>query len=130
MKKIKDHLIISNIGTASHHFEKYLVEKLSPLSKSQYIVNKYIEFMNYMKTICILFHHKLISFDLKFVFVIVPLDFTIDLILPRIYKDSEIQTNVKKRKRRSDFFYVQKMYILVKMMWDINNVTVLAKTLK
>ena len=113
MKK-KDHLIMSNIGTASHHFEKYLVEKLSLLSKSQYIVNN--EFMNYTKTICILFHHKLISFDLKFVFLIVPLDFTIDLILQRIYKDNEIQTNVKKRKRRSDFFYVQRMYVLVKLM--------------
>ena len=50
-----------------------------------------------MKTISIPSDHKLISFDVKSLFTNVPLDFTIDLILKRIYEDNEIQTNIKKK---------------------------------
>ena len=40
------------------------------------------------------------SFDVKSLFTNVPLDFTIDLILNRIYEDSEIQTNIRKKKMK------------------------------
>ena len=53
-----------------------------------------------MKTISIPSDHKLISFDVKSLFTNVPLDFTIDLILKRIYEDNEIQANIKNKKMR------------------------------
>ena len=92
--------VISNTGTASHHPAKYLAKTLSPLSKSEYTVNNNLEFINYMKTISIPSDHKPISFDVKSLFTNVPLDFTIDLILKRIYKDNEIQTNIKKKEMK------------------------------
>ena len=53
-----------------------------------------------MKTISIPSDHKLISFDVKSLFTNVPLDFTIDVILKRIYEDNEIQTNIKKKEMK------------------------------
>ena len=73
-----------------------------------------------MKTIYIPSDHKLISFDVKLLITNVPLNFTIDLILKGLYEDSEIQTNIQKRKKKkklNDYsFYVRKMYILVTMV--------------
>ena len=89
--------VISNTGTASYHLAKYLAKTLSPLSKSEYTVSNNLEFISYMKTISIPSDHKLISFGVKSLFTNVPLDFTIDLILKRIYEDNEIQTNIKKK---------------------------------
>ena len=53
-----------------------------------------------MKTISIPSDHKLISFDVKSLFTNVTSDFTIYLILKRIYEDNEIQTNVKKKEMK------------------------------
>ena len=53
-----------------------------------------------MKTISILSHHKLISFDVKLLFANVPLDFAIGLILKCIYEENEIQTNIKKKEMK------------------------------
>ena len=72
-----------------------------------------------MKTIYIPSDHKLISFDVKLLITNVPLNFTIDLILKGLYEDSEIQTNIQKKKKKklNDYsFYVHKMYILVTMV--------------
>ena len=44
--------------------------------------------------------HKLISFDVKSLFTNVPLHFSIDLILKRIYEDNEIQTKIKKKEMK------------------------------
>ena len=41
-------LIITNIGTASYHPTKHLAKMLSPLSKSQYIINNNLKFIKYM----------------------------------------------------------------------------------
>ena len=71
---------------------------LPPLSKSEYTVNNSLEFIRYMKTIYMPSDDKLISFDVKSLFTNVPLGFTTYLILKRIYKDNEIQTNIKKKK--------------------------------
>ena len=39
--------------------------------------------------------HRFISFDVKSLFIYVPLDFTISVILRRIYGENEIHTNIK-----------------------------------
>ena len=83
--------IIFNISTASYHIAKYLAKTLSSLSKSEYTVNNNMEFINFMKTISIIpSDHKLILYDVKLLFLNVPLDFKIDLILKHFYKDNKI----------------------------------------
>ena len=74
---------------------------LSPLSKSEYTANNNFEFINYVKTIFISLDHKLMLLDLKLLFTNVPLDFPIDFqILKRIYKDNELQANIKKKETK------------------------------
>ena len=88
--------IISNIGTASYQLPKYLTKLLSPLSTSEYTVANNTEFINHVKRMNIPKDHSFISFDVKSLFTYVPLDFTINVILRRIYNENEIHTNIKK----------------------------------
>ena len=69
-----------------------------------------------MQTISIPSDHKLISFDVKSLFTNVPVDSTIDLILKRIYKDKEIQTNITKKEMKQLLLLCKKIYILVTMV--------------
>ena len=89
--------IISNIGTASYQLAKYLAKLLSPLSKSEYTVANNIEFINNMKSEIVLTGHSFISFDVKSLFTNVPLYYTINIILKRIYDDNELYTNISKK---------------------------------
>ena len=86
--------IIANIGKASYYLATFLV------SKAVYTVNNDLEFINYMKTISIPSDLKLISFDVKSLYMNVLFDFTIDLILKRIYEDNEIQKNIRKKEMK------------------------------
>ena len=88
--------IISNIGTASYQLAKYLAKLLSPLSTSEYTVANNTEFINHVKRMNIPKDHSFISFDVKSLFTYVPLDFTINVILRRIYNENEIHTNIKR----------------------------------
>ena len=88
--------IISNIATASYQLAKYLAKLLSPLSTSEYPVAKNTEFINHVKRMNIPKDHSFISFDVKSLFTYVPLDFTINVILRRIYNENEIHTNIKR----------------------------------
>ena len=88
--------IISNIGTTSYQLAKYLAKLLSPLSTSEYTVANNMKFINHVKRMNIPKDHSFISFDGKLLFTYVPLDFTIDVILRRIYNENEIHTNIKR----------------------------------
>ena len=89
--------IVSNIGTASYHLAKYLAKVLSPLSKSEYRVNSTTDFLKSIRNLKIPNKHRVISFDVKALFTNVPLDYTINLILRRIYDNHEIDTNNSKK---------------------------------
>ena len=88
--------IISNIGTASYQLAKYLAKLLSPLSTSEYTVANNTEFINHVKRMNIPKDHSFISFDVKSLSTYVPLDFTINVTLKRIYNENEIHTNIKR----------------------------------
>ena len=51
---------------------------------------------------------KLISFDVTSLFTNVPLDFTIDVILKRIYDENEVNTNIPKQQMRDLLFLCTK----------------------
>ena len=88
--------IVSNIGTASYHLAKYLAQLLKPLSISSSTVKNSEDFINTFKNEIQPPNYKLISFDVVSLFTSVPLDFTIDLILKRIYVYKEITTEILK----------------------------------
>ena len=89
--------IISNINTASYQLAKYLAKLLSPLSTSGYTVKSTSDFITHIKGQNIPNNFKLISFDVTSLFTNVPLDFTIDVILKRIYDENEVNTNIPKQ---------------------------------
>ena len=109
MHKLKNHRavdelqirpIISNINTASYQLAKYLAKLLSPLGTSEYTVKSMSNFITHIKGQNIPNNFKLISFDLTLLFTNVPLDFTTDVILKRIYDENEVNTNIPKQHMR------------------------------
>ena len=89
--------IISNDGTASYQLAKYLAKLLSPLSKSQYMVNSTTEFIEMIINERVPSSYKMISFDVSSLFTMVSLDYTIDLTLKRIYGDKENETKISRK---------------------------------
>ena len=85
--------IISNVGIASYQLAEYLAKFLSPLSRSQYTVNSTKEFNN-IKNETVPSAYKIISFDVSYLFTMVPLDYTTDLTLKQIFGDKEIESKI------------------------------------
>ena len=85
--------IISNVGIASYQLAEYLAKLLSPLSRSQYTVNSTKEFTN-IKNETVPSAYKIISFDVSYLFTMVPLDYTTDLTLKQIFGDKEIESKI------------------------------------
>ena len=73
---------------------------MSPLSTSEYTVKSTSDFITHIKGQNIPNNFKLISFDVTSLFTNVPLDFTIDVILKRIYDENEVDTNIPKQQMR------------------------------
>ena len=94
------HPVMSNRGTASYQLAKYLAKLLSPLSKSEYTVDNNVEFINNIKSEKVPTGHSFISFDVKSLFTNVPLDYTINIILRRIYDDNELYINIRKKEMK------------------------------
>ena len=78
--------IVSNIGTASYYLAKHLAKLLSPLNKSEYTVTNTVEFIRSVKNLKVPVGYHFVSFDVKSLFTNVLLNYTIDLILKRIYE--------------------------------------------
>ena len=76
--------IISNVRTASYQPTKYLAKLLSPLSRSQYTVNRPKEFINMIKNEAVPSAYKMISFHVSSLFTTVLLDYAIDLSMKQI----------------------------------------------
>ena len=65
---------------------------LSPLTKSHYNIASTTDFIEKMKSLKIESNYKMVSLDVVSLFTSVPQDFTINLILDKIYKDKMITT--------------------------------------
>ena len=88
--------VISNIGTATYEVSKYLTTLLQPLTKSDYTIESTKDFVNKIKDKRIASDYEMISFDVTSLFTCVPLDFTIDLILDKVYRDKLISTKLQR----------------------------------
>ena len=88
--------IISNIGTATYNTSKYLAKLLAPLTKSKYTILNSKEFVAFTKDLKIDNDHEMVSFDVSNLFTNVPLEFTIDLILKKVYNKKMVKTKLKR----------------------------------
>ena len=75
-RKVLDDLplrpIISNIGTATYEFAKYLANLLAPLGKSKYTITNTKEFVKYIQKQKVRDGYKMVSFDVVSLFTNVP----------------------------------------------------------
>ena len=94
VEKLPIRPIISNLNTATYHLAKYLAKLLSPLSTSEYTVSSSKEFMTTIKNVQVPSGFHMVSFDVKSLFTNVPLEYTIGLVLERIYNKGELVTNI------------------------------------
>ena len=88
--------IISNIGTATYKTSKYLAKLLAPLTRSTYTISSTTDFIKYTKNLKIGKDYEMVSFDVSNLFTNVPLDFTIDLILRKVYQKKMVKTKLKR----------------------------------
>ena len=94
IKKLPIHPVISNLNTATYHIAKYLAKLISPLSTSEYTVSSSKEFMTTIKNVQVPSGYHMVSFHVKSLFTNVPLEYTIGLVLERIYNKGELVTNI------------------------------------
>ena len=111
--------VISNIGTSTYQISKYLAQLLSPLTKNVYCVESTKDFLSKIKDKNIESDECLVSFDVTSLFTNVPLDYTIDLILEKVYRKNLIVTKLKETQLREllvlctkeiHFSYNEKLY--------------------
>ena len=105
--------IISSINTTTYELPCYLAKALSPLSQSDYTVSSSKEFTEIIKLKSIPDNYKLVSFDVKSLFMNVPLDSTIHIILNHIYDKKEFTTNIEHNDMRHYILLCTKIFILL-----------------
>ena len=93
--------IVTNIGTATYGLSKHLAALLRPLSVSSYTISSTKDFVDKIRDLEVPEGHKLVSFDVTSLFTNVPLDYTIEVILRKIYQEKLIKTKIKKDEMRT-----------------------------
>ena len=88
--------VISNIGTSTYQISKHLAGLLSPLTKSKHNIESTKDFINKLKLMKIDDGYKMVSFDVVSLFTSVPLDYTINIILDKVYKDKMVKTKLSR----------------------------------
>ena len=93
--------VISNIGTATYEISKYLASLLQPIAKSEFTIDSTKDFVQKIKSKKIQQDFEMISFDVASLFTSVPLDFTIELILKKVYNEKLITTKLKREELKT-----------------------------
>ena len=89
--------VISNIGTSTYKISKYLSQILAPLAKSEYTTESTKDFVHKLGKQSIGAGYSMVSFDVTSLFTNVPLDYTISLILDKIYNEKLISIKLKRQ---------------------------------
>ena len=66
------------------------------MTKSKYSISSTKEFIAYTKNLKVGENQEMVSFDVSNLFTNVPLDFTIDLVLKKVYRKKMIKTKLKR----------------------------------
>ena len=86
--------IVSNINTSTLNLARFLSKLLSPLRQSDHNVRSTKDFIQNIKRENIPTGYKMVSFDVKSLFINVPLDRTINIILNWIYDNNELRISI------------------------------------
>ena len=79
--------VMSSIGSYNYRLSKLLAQKLQPLGKNEHTLKDTFDFIDSIKKLNkTMVEHKMISFDVTSLFTKVPLTYTIDLVLNRMYE--------------------------------------------
>ena len=95
--------VISNIGTTTYQISKYLANLLSPLTKNERNIESTADFIKKLKKMMIKDGYKMVSLDVVSLFTSVPLDYTIQIILDKVYQDEMVRTKLSRDEIRSLF---------------------------
>ena len=88
--------VVSNIGTSTYQISKFLSEMLKPLTKSEYNIESTNDFIKEIRKLKIQTGYKMVSLDVVSLFTSVPLDFTINLILEKVFEEKQINTKLER----------------------------------
>ena len=88
--------VISNIGTATYQVSKYLAQLLSPLTKNERNIESTKDFIVKLKKMKIKDGYKMVSLDVVSLFTNVPLDYTIQVILDKVYTEKKVATKLSR----------------------------------
>ena len=108
IEKLPIRPIISNLSTATYHLSNYLAKLLSPLSTSEYTVSSSKKFMTTIKNFQMPSGYHMVSFDVRSLFTDVLLEYTIGLVLERIYHKGELVTDITRSKMNEMFLLCTK----------------------
>ena len=93
--------VISNIGTATYQVSKYLAKLLSPLTKNERNIESTKDFICKLKKMKIKDGYKMVSLDVVSLFTKVPLDYTIQVILDKVYAEKKVDTKLSRDELRT-----------------------------
>ena len=114
--------IIDTTGTAFSHVGRFLSTLLQPLTLNEFTLKDTFDAATRINSIpkqLLNDGYKLISFDVVSLFTNVPLDYTVNIILDRIFKNSLINTSISRRSlkklildscRKTVFTFNNKLY--------------------
>ena len=93
--------VISNIGTSTYQLSKFLASILAPLTKNDRNIESSKDFVNRLKELRIHDGYKMVSLDVVSLFTKVPLDYTIKIILDKIYKEMKVKTKLSREELKT-----------------------------
>ena len=88
--------VISNIGTSTYEIAKHLAKILTPLTKSAHNIESTSDFISKLAALNIDKRYQMVSLDVVSLFTSVPLDFTINIILNKIFNEKLIETKLNR----------------------------------
>ena len=77
-----------------------MAKLLQPLSVSEYTILSTQDFVSKIKNTAVPEGYRLVSFDVTSLFTYVPLSYTINIILKKIYKEKLIKTKLKRKEMK------------------------------
>ena len=89
-------IIVSNISTATYQLAKHVSKVLSRLRESEHNIKGTNDLTRQTKKEPIPAGYEMVSLDVKSLFTNVPLNWTIDILLRRIYDNKVLQTPITK----------------------------------